>query len=98
MPLESALNLVTEQTGDTVPISARLVKNIGQILASSTPDPDSYDVGAVFTAVVYAIRMLESKVEHHETLHTALRGQITALHKRIVELESNLAAAGISSE
>jgi hypothetical protein len=69
-------------------ITEDLVNNIAEILSSSKPEPNTYDVGAVFTAMVYAIRMLESEVAEHKKAHDHLSRQITALHKRIVTLEN----------
>lgn len=87
MPLRDALNLSAGKTGSP-PITEDLVNNIAEILSSSKPEPNTYDVGAVFTAMVYAIRMLESEVAQHKKAHDHLSQYVTALHKRIVALET----------
>jgi hypothetical protein len=86
VPLKDALYLSTGRTSDPAPITEELVKNITQILASSAPDPDSYDIGAVLTAMVVAHRRLELDVAHHKKVFDQLRGQITALQKHVAGL------------
>ncbi len=87
MPLKDALNLGSGKTSDPAPISEKLVANITQILSGSKPDPDSYDVGAVFTGVVYALRSLELEVAHLTKVCAQLRRHGTMLETRIVTLE-----------
>lgn len=93
MPLRDALNLGSGKTSDPTPTSEELIDNITRILADSKPDPDSYDVGAVFTGMVYALRSLESNIAHIESVCTRQRGHITMLENRIANLESGKGSA-----
>lgn len=90
MPLRDALNLGSGRTSDsdTRPISEELIDNITKILADSQSDPDSYDVGAVFTGIVYAIGLLESRNNHLNEVCAHQIGTIAMLEKRIVALEA----------
>ena len=48
MPLKDALNLSAGENSSP-PITEDRVTNIAEILSSSKPEPDTYDVGAVFS-------------------------------------------------
>jgi hypothetical protein len=64
MPLRDALRLGGDRSDDPAPITAELINNITNILAASKPDPDTYDIGAVFTGIVYAMRRIELDIVH----------------------------------
>lgn len=64
MPLRDALNLSSGKTSDPAPIADELVTNIAAILSAEGTEPDTYDMGAVFTGVIYALRALELRIVH----------------------------------
>jgi hypothetical protein len=73
MPLRDALSLSNNRSDDRAPITAELINNITNILAASKPDPDTYDIGAVFTGIVYAMRRIELNiVQTKEVLATLM--------------------------
>lgn len=72
MPLRDALNFGGVRSDDPAPITGELISNITRILGEGGSEPDPYDMGAVFTGIVYALRRLEINIGHTNELLAAL--------------------------